>query len=127
MTGFPVARSACRGTRERKSALALAAFALVPCSFFFRLAYSESCFLAVAILCLLAMERRWPVVVVAILVGLCTATRPVGVALALPFLWHLHKPTGWRSFLLNAAWLIPLSCWGLLAYMEMQWRGSAIR
>ena len=77
--------------------------------------------MATSILCLLAMERRWPLAAIALAVGLCTATRPVGVALVLPFVWQLReRSNGWRQFALRCLWLAPLACWGLLAYMGLQ-------
>ncbi len=111
---------------------ALCALAVTPFGFFFHLAYGESCFLFLTIICIAAMERRWPAVWIALIIGLATATRPVGIALVLPFAWHLWRdpceggssnvarPT-WCAFALRAIWLVPLACWGLLAYMAFQW------
>ena len=40
----------------------------------------------------------------------------------LPFLWHLRERSdGWGQFAMRATWLLPLACWGLLAYMAMQY------
>ncbi|MGH7171280.1 MAG: mannosyltransferase family protein [Gemmataceae bacterium] len=98
------------------------ALALFPVGFFFRMAYSESLFLLLAILVLYGLVRRWPIVVVAALVGLATAARPVGLALAPPLLlagWRRY-PSGdrRRAALVLAA---PLCVWGLAAYMVFQY------
>jgi len=62
------------------------AFGLFPTTFFLRMTYNESTFLALALLAMFGMERGWRPVVVAVIVGLATAARPVGVALV-PALW----------------------------------------
>jgi len=52
---------------------------MLPPTFFFRMAYSESLFLLITLSILYTVERRYPPVIAAILIGLGTATRPVGV------------------------------------------------
>jgi Gpi18-like mannosyltransferase len=100
----------------------LLAFGLVPTTFFFRMAYSESVFLAASIGTLLAIQRRLPLLWVALLSGLTTATRPVGIAFLPVFLWHCwQRSANWRNFLAHALYLAPLACWGLLAYMAYQY------
>jgi hypothetical protein len=124
-------------------AVALLALGLWPGTLWFRLAYTESLMLLCVVLTLYAMERRWPHVLIAVIVGLATGTRPVGVALVVVFAWHLWQesrracpaaaaagnnadprcpPAPWRAaqlalFLRWAACLLPLACWGLLAFM----------
>jgi hypothetical protein len=76
---------------------ALLAAALFPTGCFFRLTYSESTFLLLAVLAMYAMLRRWPLCAVALIIGLATATRPVGVALLAPLAIHIlrrsaHEP-----------------------------------
>jgi hypothetical protein len=97
----------------------LLAFGLWPSTFFLRLAYAESLFLCTALLTLIGMHRRWPLVAVAFLAGLATATRPVGVAVTAAFLWYVvrrpQKRLGVR--LGQAVLLAPIACWGLLNYM----------
>jgi hypothetical protein len=103
---------------DRQRNFALGAFALLPSTFFWRMAFSESCFLVTALLAMLAMQRRWPATLVALVIGLATACRPVGVTLLLPFALYLWRQGGARwSTLLRGAALFPLACWGLLAYM----------
>ncbi len=100
---------------------ALVALGLLPTTFFFRMAYSESTFLACQVLTLYAMSRRWPLIAIAALIGLGTATRPVGVALLPAFLLQIRDRSATRlAFATRTATLIPLACWGLLAYMLYQ-------
>jgi hypothetical protein len=111
----------------------LLAAGLWPSTFYFRMAYSESLFVLCALASLYAMERRWPLWRIALIVGLTTATRPVGVAVVVVFGWHLWRqsagaPTAsndlkqaWFSraagFTQTALLYLPLACWGLIAYM----------
>ncbi len=101
---------------------ALVMMGILPTTFFFRMAYSESTFLVCEILSLYAMVRRWPLIVVSILIGLGTAARPVGIALVRPSFCTsgIGPRPGW-GFLLKSLLLVPLSCWGLAAYMGYQW------
>jgi len=101
---------------------AMYSLALWPNAFFFRMAYSESLFLFLTILALFGMARQWRIGAIAAIVGLATATRPVGVGLIVPLVLHLAEraPTVWgfaRTFL----WAVPVCCWGLLAYVGFQW------
>ncbi len=118
------------------SGWALAALALWPTTFFFRMAYSESLFLLLLLLSMLAMQEGWRPVVVAPIIGRATATRGPGVAL-LPvfalYVWQrtrgeptvaatseAHSPAGRAAtgaFVAHCLWLLPLASWGLLAYM----------
>lgn len=101
----------------RLEGYALLTLAAVPSSFFFRVAYSESMFLFVTVLVLMAMERRWPLVVVAALIGLATAIRPVGVGLIPALLLHAWS-TGetMTRKAVNVALSSPLAVWGLALY-----------
>jgi len=63
---------------------ALLAMGVLPTTFFFRMAYTESMFLCLALATLYAIARRWPPIVVALIVGLATASRPVAISLLLP-------------------------------------------
>ncbi|MBI1902389.1 MAG: DUF2029 domain-containing protein [Planctomycetia bacterium] len=103
---------------DRPQNFALWAFALLPSTFFWRMGFSESCFLAAVLLAMLGMRRRWPPLWIALAIGLATACRPVGVALLLPFGLYLWRQAGarWLTLLRGAA-LFPLACWGLLGYM----------
>jgi hypothetical protein len=98
------------------------ALALFPVGFFFRMAYSESLFLLLAILTLYGLARHWPFLAAAALVGLATAVRPVGAALIPPLLL-----AGWRRYssprrrLTVLALAAPLCVWGLAAYMIFQY------
>jgi hypothetical protein len=99
----------------------LLAMGLFPTTFFLRMAYSESLFLLMLLLAMYGMERKWPVIVIALLAGFATATRAVGVALVAPLLIYLWQQTEvkWKV-LPRAVMLVPVACWGLLAYMAYQ-------
>lgn len=104
--------------RGDASGLALAAMAIWPTTFFFRMAYAESTFLLLALAAMYGMRRGWPPIATAVCCGLAAAARPVGVALLLPFALHLWRRAGGVArFVRSAAWLMPLACWGLFAYM----------
>jgi hypothetical protein len=109
------------GSDERLISYVLLAFGLFPVTFYFRMAYTEALFLLVSVLALYAMQARWPSFAIAAIVGLATAVRPVGVALLGPLLIHVWeiKPV-WVARLLQGIWLVPLTCWGLGAYMLYQ-------
>jgi len=97
------------------------AMALFPTTFYLRMAYAESMFLFLAITAFYGMVRKWPLAVLSAVIGLATATRPVGVALVVPFVMHVWgEATSWRKFLGRAVWLLPLACWGLVAFMVYQ-------
>ncbi len=97
--------------------LVLLTMGLMPATLFFRMTYAESLFLLLSILSLLGMARRWPLLVIALIVGLATATRPVGVSLVAPFLLHCwHRAATPREFLLKASLLLPVACWGIGGY-----------
>jgi hypothetical protein len=101
---------------------ALLAFGVWPVTFFFRMAYTEGPFLLIVLLALLGMQERWRHWVIALLIGLATATRPVGIALIPVLILHLWQTrAGWRGFVGELLAVLPLSCWGLLAYMAFQW------
>ena len=112
--------------RLPKDAAALGAYVLLalglwPTAVFFRVAHSESMFLLVAVLFLYALERRWPLLVISLLAGLGTAVRPVGVSFLVPLLlaiWHRSGRKG--SFALQASFLLPIACWGILGYTLYQ-------
>jgi len=96
----------------------LLALGLIPTSFFFRMAYSESLFLLTVVSFLDAVERRRPPLVIAIIVGMATACRPVGIALILPFADHLwNRSSSVRNFLGKCGYLLPISFSGIAGYM----------
>ena len=84
--------------------------------------YSESSFLFLAILAMLAIERRWPMLVTAMIVGLATVTRPVGVALVPVFCMNLWRQSASRRvFAFRSVLLVPVAMSGLIAYMLYQY------
>lgn len=102
--------------------ITLLAFGLSPPTFFFRMAYSESMFVAFALATMLAIARRRSVFLVALLAGLGSAVRPVGVALMLPlvlYVWSSAESP--RIRLRRLAFCLPLGLSGLAAYMGYQY------
>ena len=110
----------------------LLAFAVFPAGFFWRFLYSESVFLLLAIAVLYSIQRRCSLLWCAVLVGLTTATRPVGVALIPAFIYYAltktsasHRPPAapitaaapitWSFGRLLP--YLPVCCLGLFAYM----------
>jgi hypothetical protein len=102
--------------------LVLVVFGLWPTGLFFRMPYAESLFVCVTLAVLYGMARGWPLTVLALLAGLGTAVRPVGVALTVAFIWHVatQADTSFAVRVRRLLLLTPLACWGLLAYMLYQ-------
>lgn len=89
-----------------------------PTGVFLRMTYSESLFLLLVLLCMLGIQRRWPLWLGALIAGAAMATRSVGIALLLPLAWDWWRRSGGPlRFGLKAALFGPLACWGLIAYM----------
>lgn len=108
--------------RPSMAAWTVLAFGLFPVSFFFRMAYSESLFLLFCVLTLYGLRRRWPLPLVAIVVGAATSTRFLGIALVVPLM--LQIPQRERLIidrLALIAFTLPLSVWGVLAFMFFLW------
>jgi len=100
----------------------LALFGLWPMGLFFRMPYAESLFLLISLGLLIGMAQRWPLAILAVLAGLLTAVRPVGLAATAAFVWHIVEQPGpriWLRFVKAALWA-PMACWGLFAYMLYQ-------
>ncbi len=120
-TAFVIAVIYVRGRRPEPDrstvSLTLLALGLMPATFFFRMTYSESIFLLLTLLFLLGIQRNWPLPIVALIAGLTTASRPVGVGLLLPlaiYVWH--RSLSRRAFLTRVVLSAPLACCGLIAY-----------
>jgi len=96
---------------------------LLPTSFYFRVAYSESLFFCLSAAVFLAIASRTPVLVVAGLAGLTTATRSVGVAFFPVVAWYAWRrsPDFWKRAANLAA--VPLCLSGIIAYAGwLAWR-----
>jgi hypothetical protein len=105
----------------RLRCLALLALGLFPTGVFLRAAYTESLFLFLCLAAMLGMERRWPLVAVAGIVGAVTAARPVGVAMLLPLGQYVWTTScSWRQAACRMLRVGPLAVWGLAAYMAYQ-------
>lgn len=98
----------------------LLALGLWPVTFFLRMAYSESPFLLLTVLSLYGMHRHWPNWTLALIVGLATACRPVGVALCPVLAWHFWERRRSIALFLWEVPLLFLSAWGLVAFMLYQ-------
>lgn len=119
----------------------LVAAGILPTTFYFRMAYSESLFFLLCVAVMHGLNQRWHAGSIAVLIGAATATRPTGVGLIAPFALHLWElaPRGARidtsdnmrprhhrrlqaiAFGARAVLLILLACWGIAAYMAFQW------
>ena len=110
--------------RDAFHSYTILAMGLLPTTFFFRMAYTESMFVFLAVAAMYAIVRDWPILAVALLVGFATAVRPVGVALLLPLALYTWRTSASKwQFAVRLGYAIPLGCWGLLAYMVYQyWR-----
>ena len=104
--------------RLEAAELTVLAFGLLPPTFFFRMAYSESLFILLTILALWGMERRWSLAAICIIVGAATATRTVGVALFLPLAAHVwQRYPSIRAAGTRLLWAMPVAGWGLAGYI----------
>jgi hypothetical protein len=99
---------------------AAAAAAFFPTTFYFRMAYSESLFLLLAVVVLYGIERGWKPVYVALLIGLATAARLTGVVLLVPLVYDLWQKYVARDFAKKLLVAAPISMWGLLLYIGYQ-------
>jgi hypothetical protein len=100
----------------------LLALGLLPFTFFFRMAYSEAPFLLLTILALYGMERKWSLAIIALIIGLATATRPVGLGLLAPLILHIwHRSSNAISFIGTFLCIVPIACWGMAGYMSYQY------
>jgi hypothetical protein len=101
---------------KEHASMVLLAFAFWPVTFFLRMTYSESIFIFLALLSMLGIKRGWSPLLVAVVVGAATATRPVSVALLLPLLMYSYRTSRWYKWPLVSL----LSVWGLVAFMIWQ-------
>lgn len=105
-------------TADTVQQFVLFSVALLPNTFFFRMAYSESLFLLLAIASLYCLEAKYPLVLSCAVIGLATASRVVGLSLLAPLILHLIEvSSSLRQLSIRVVIYLPLACWGLLAYM----------
>ncbi|MCA9064209.1 MAG: hypothetical protein KDA96_14160 [Planctomycetaceae bacterium] len=102
--------------------VSLAALALLPPTFFWRMAYSEAPFVLLEVMFLYGVRRNWGFPCLALIVGVSTGFRLVGVAMIIPLAmeWFSRQGFGVRS-LYRGSLLLPLSLSGVLAFMAFQW------
>ena len=109
-------------TAEQRG-MVLALFGLWPLGLFFRMPYAESLFVCGTLAVLYGMASGWPLTVLAVLTGIVTSVRPVGVSLTAALLWYVCARADLRlqAKIGRVLLLAPLACWGLLAYIAYQW------
>jgi len=101
---------------------AMFALMVFPTSFWLRMTYSEPLFLFLCLLSLYGMAKKWPFWIIALIAGAATGTRLVGAALFFVLAWHIWcNSVSWKQTLLRCCWLLPLSLWGIIAYMIFLW------
>lgn len=113
----------CPSTGPESADRALLGLALLPPGFFLRMGYTESLFLLLIVLVLYGIAVRWPLWTIAAVAGLATATRTVGVAMVPAvayYAWRSSTGRPWRAAA-RLAYTLPLSCWGLVAFMAYQY------
>jgi hypothetical protein len=116
------ARKRFPAAAPKLAGLVLLSMTVFPTTIFFRMTYAESCFFFVTVSALLAMECRWPLSVVAAIIALATASRPVGVALIPVFWLHVwQRFPNWRGAVLRWIAFTPIALAGLIAYMGYQY------
>ena len=98
----------------------LASAAFFPTTFYWRMAYTESLFLLLALVVFYGVERGWRPLYVALWIGLASATRLTGVALFVPLVYEVWRKNGLRPALKKLAVLAPVSIWGLALYIAYQ-------
>jgi hypothetical protein len=100
-------------------ALAILAMGLIPTTFFFHVAYTESMFVCLAVVTFYGIVRCWSVTAIALVVGLATGVRPVGVSLLLPLCAYSCRRSGSNRYqaIARVVMVIPVGSWGLLVYM----------
>lgn len=100
----------------------LLATAFLPFGVFFHTVSTEPLFLLLVIGFLFSIQKQSSLATIALVCGASTAVRAVGVGLILPFVWHLRTRVGsWRQFASTGLWSVPLSAWGIMAYMLFLW------
>lgn len=105
------------GTRVAQGAVLGLAF--FPTTFYLNAAYTESLFLALSAGALWAARIRRDLLLACLLAGLATATRNVGLFLALPLAYEWFRNIGYYRWW-RASYLA-LAPSGLVAYMGYQW------
>lgn len=100
----------------------LMAFALYPPTTFFHLPYSESLFIFLILLALLAIHYNCSIGMVAFIIGAATAVRAVGLCL-LPLLIQAsyHRGGTRLHILLRGCFYVPVATYGLSCFILLQY------
>jgi hypothetical protein len=110
------------GTQSTVSHYVVIAIGTWPVTMFFRMAYSESLFLLVAIVAFYGMQRQWPKLIVAFLIGFGTAVRPVGIAMCPVLIWWIwteRRASGITA--LQTICCLLISVWGVFQFALYQY------
>ena len=100
----------------------LVAFGVYPTSFFFRMGYTESMFLFIVTLFIYLIEIEAPLIAIAMVGALASATRSTGIALVFPLLVQvLNRSRSTGVSVRKVYFLIPISISGLLVFMVYQY------
>lgn len=97
------------------------AFLLVhPAAFFLNAVYSESLFLTLSLAAVLCARRR-NFLIASLCVALASATRVIGVFLAIILVIEFVHAYGWRALFSRRVWPLMLSPLGILAFFLFHW------
>ena len=95
---------------------------LFPPTLFMRMAYTESLFLLFVLLTLYAMEHKWPIASIAIVIAVGTSARFVGLGLVPVlgyYIWQQGFPVKRR--IIWTVFAIPMSTLGIACFVLYQW------
>lgn len=113
--------------QDRAADVCVATLAAIPTTFFWRMAYSEPPFVLLQVLFLYGIQRKWSCEKLAIVVGLASSLRLVGVAMLVPLVMEFaqqRKAGGTRIDVatfgrLSVCGMLGVS--GLVCFMLFQW------
>jgi len=113
--------------RDETADVSLMVLAVLPTTFFWRMAYSESPFVMMEVLFLYGMQRKWSCERLAVVVGVATSFRLVGLAMLLPVAMEFadRSLTKTSRLTLRRLWqgclVVAISLSGICAFMMFQW------
>jgi hypothetical protein len=112
---------------DRVADICVATLAAIPTTFFWRMAYSESPFVLLQVLFLYGIQRKWSCEKLAIVVGLASSLRLVGIAMLVPLVMEFAVRRTASGNRLDVAtfgrlsFCVMLGVSGLLGFMLFQW------
>ena len=104
-------------SRNSQSHCATACLCAWPGGLFFRLAYSESLLLLLLLVAMYGIKARWPIVAIAVIIGVATSCRLVALAAVPALVLHICniKDTTF-SALVTLSYALPLSVFGICGF-----------